>query len=291
MAGSGWIKLHRELLDKPIWLCSRIDQRIILITILLLANHKEKDWIFKGKRYVCQPGQLITSLPSLSETSGTSIQAVRTALKNFEEIHRFLTDESTNRNRLITVLNWELYQSRENESTDKTTSNQQAINRQLTANKNDKNLKNLRTKEKEDLVSLDLNSKEEISKHILFNYDKYLKDDNINRKQQILTYLDEGLDVDVIIEAIRDSATADIPCIYVFAVLNNCRSQNINNLQLYLDQKKAKQQAEKIRQATEKNRIKSYNNFEQREYTDEELEKYYVNFSDKIQKKEDEIKC
>ena len=50
----------------------------------------------------------------------------------------FLTNKSTNKNRLITIANWELYQvGKKNQQT-----NQQATNKQLTTNKNVKNDKN-----------------------------------------------------------------------------------------------------------------------------------------------------
>ena len=145
MAG-GWIKLHRELLEKSIWQCSTTEQKSILITILLLANHEEKDWIWQGQRYSCHPGQFITSLEQLAKKSGTSIRNVRTALKNFEQIYEFLTSKATNKNTLITVVNWELYQSENikgDKQTDKqVTSNRQASDKQVTTNKNDKNIKN-----------------------------------------------------------------------------------------------------------------------------------------------------
>ncbi len=138
---NGWIKLHRCLLDKPIWCCSTQEQKIILITILLLANHAEKEWEWKGRKFTCKSGQFITSLPSLAEKSGCSIQNVRTALKRFRD-YGFLTDESTNAGRLITVVNWEKYQDKENDATGEPTGSQQAANRRLTPNKNDKNDKN-----------------------------------------------------------------------------------------------------------------------------------------------------
>ena len=139
---NGWIKLHRELIDKPIWKCSLPEQKAILITLLCLANHEEKEWIWQGKKYICQPGQFITSLKSIAEASGTSMQNVRTALKNFENIYEFLTSQSTNKNRLITIVNWALYQSKDEELTNTLTSGQQAPNKRLTTNKNDKNDKN-----------------------------------------------------------------------------------------------------------------------------------------------------
>lgn len=138
MDGGGWIKLHRALMDKPIWTCATVEQRSILITILMLANHAEKQWEWKGQRFVCKPGQLVTSLHSLAKASKCSLQNVRTALKRFENLE-FLTDESTNTGRLITIVNWDKYQGCPDELTGELTGSQQAPNRHLTANKNDKN--------------------------------------------------------------------------------------------------------------------------------------------------------
>ena len=143
---AGWIKLYRELGDKPIWLESTSDQRSVLVALLMMVNYEPNKWEWQGKQYECMPGQVITSLPKIAERSGkgVSIQNVRTALKRFEKIG-FLTDESTNKNRLITIVNWAFYQGLDNEPNRQTnkqlTGNQQAANRQLTA------IKNIRTKE------------------------------------------------------------------------------------------------------------------------------------------------
>lgn len=148
----GWIKLHRELTEKAIWKESTPEQKTILITLLMMANHKEKEWEWKGEKFKAEPGQFVTSLPSIVEKCGKGIttQNVRTALKRFEK-YEFLTDESTNRNRLITIVNWGIYQASEEEDNSQTnrqlTGNQQATNRQLTANKNVKNVKNEKKKE------------------------------------------------------------------------------------------------------------------------------------------------
>ena len=144
----GWIKLHRELLDKSIWTCSTPVQKVILITLLMMANHEGREWEFKGKRIKLQPGQFITSLPAIAKLAGdgVSVQNIRTALKRFAE-YEFLTDESTADGRLITICNWERYQRENEEPNSQTnrplTDHQQTANRPLTANKNDKNDNNI----------------------------------------------------------------------------------------------------------------------------------------------------
>ncbi|WP_035796288.1 hypothetical protein [Clostridium akagii] len=147
MQEQGWIKIFRILLDKPIWLQSTPEQKTILITLLLMANHKDKEWEWKDKKFKAKPGQFITSLNSIVKKcgKGISIQNVRTALDRFKK-YEFLTYESTKTGRLITIVNWGLYQELKdnaNKGINKgVTNNQQSTNKELTTNKNDKNVKN-----------------------------------------------------------------------------------------------------------------------------------------------------
>lgn len=144
MASQGWITLHRELTQKPIWLNSTPEQKTILITLLLMVNHEEKAWEWKGQKYTVQPGQMITSLNSIVEKCGKGIttQNVRTALKRFEKME-FLTNKSTKQSRLITIVNWGKYQGAESKPNkgpnNQLTNDQQRPNNQLTTNNNDNN--------------------------------------------------------------------------------------------------------------------------------------------------------
>ena len=143
---AGWVKLHRCLLDKAIWQQSQPEQKTVLITILLLANHNGKQWKWQGEKFSVEPGQFITSLDSLAKKAGVSVRSVRTALANFEKLE-FLTNKSTKTGRLITVVNWALYQSKEETPTNEATNDRQSTDKAPTTNKNDKNDKN----DKEDL--------------------------------------------------------------------------------------------------------------------------------------------
>lgn len=153
----GYVKLFRELLKHPLWKDGSPEQKCILVTLLLMANHDEGRWLFKGEEYHVKPGQFITSIQSIKEACGKGIstQNVRTALVKFEK-HGFLTNQSTNHNRLITIENWGKWQVGDgdvNKAINKQlTSNQQATNKQLTTNKNDKKDKN----DKNDYYSLNL---------------------------------------------------------------------------------------------------------------------------------------
>lgn len=161
MVNGGWVKLYRELKSKSIWQLSSAPQKVVLITILLLANHEENKWEWGGRQYSCKPGQMITSLSSLTEEcgEGVSIRNVRTALERFEKLG-FLTNETTKTGRLITVVNWGLYQGSDSESRQgerqrpdkEPTKSRQRPDKDLTTNKNDKEYKNEKNEKKKDLT-------------------------------------------------------------------------------------------------------------------------------------------
>jgi len=136
----GYIKLHRELLSKSIWLNSTSQQKSILIAVLLSVNFVEKEWEWKGEKFKVSPGQMITSLESIRVKSGkgVSIQNVRTSLVRFEKL-QFLTNESTKTGRLITIVNWGTYQFKSDDinilSNKDLTKSQQRPNKDLTPKK------------------------------------------------------------------------------------------------------------------------------------------------------------
>ncbi|MDH4202315.1 MAG: hypothetical protein OEV87_05435 [Phycisphaerae bacterium] len=152
---TGWIKLYRCLLDDPLWQCSTSEQKNILVTLLLMANHAEKKWQWNGQPYTCQPGQMITSLNSIQEKCGKqiSIQKIRTALLRFEKMG-FLNKQSNTESTLITICNWRDYQSYDGPvniaDNTRVTIASQTDNKHLTPNKNVKNEKNEKTHMRDD---------------------------------------------------------------------------------------------------------------------------------------------
>lgn len=145
---NGFVKLHRKILEKPIWFNSTAEQRVIWVTLLLMASHKETEWDHNGEKFHIMPGQFITSLESIRENchcSSITTMKIRTALVRFEKLG-FLTCQTTNKYTLITIVNWRLYQCEDDEdnkqNNKRLTSTQQALNKHLTTIKNNKNIKN-----------------------------------------------------------------------------------------------------------------------------------------------------
>lgn len=136
---SGWIKLFRRLLSWEWFDDSTMVH--VLIFCILSANHKEKKW----RGHTIKRGQFITSLASISDSTGISTRKIRTALVRLKETGE-IDKQSDNLKTLITVCNYDSYQSQET-SSDKATDNQttserQATDNQTTTTKNEKNVKN-----------------------------------------------------------------------------------------------------------------------------------------------------
>lgn len=108
----GWIKLHRKLLEKAIWRNCTPSQCKVLITILLMCNYEEQQWIWKGKKFMVKSGEMVTSLNNIARNCGEGItpKIVRNSLDKFQQ-YGFLKSIGSERGRLITINNWEFYQS------------------------------------------------------------------------------------------------------------------------------------------------------------------------------------
>ena len=102
----------------------------IFIELLLDANYTEG--IFEGIKI--QRGQLVTSYAHLADATGLSLQNVRTAIKRLKSTGE-ITYKSTSKYSLVTIVNYDLYQSigyfSTSNLTSNLTSNQQATNNNI----------------------------------------------------------------------------------------------------------------------------------------------------------------
>lgn len=140
---NGYVKLHRKMFDWEWW--DDINTFRLFVTILLLANWKPKRW--RGR--VIPRGSCWTSIPELAKKSGLTYQQTRTAFDKLI-LTGEITANITDRGRLVTVANYDVYQSDAENVTDKLTDKnadyQQTINQQSnrlsTTTKEHKELKN-----------------------------------------------------------------------------------------------------------------------------------------------------
>lgn len=103
--------MWRKTFDDPIWFNSTPEQKALFITLLSIANWKERKYDIYGDEIVLQPGQFIISYVELAKLTGkgVSVRNVRTGIDRFEKLN-FLTRQVTRRGTLITIVNWRKYQ-------------------------------------------------------------------------------------------------------------------------------------------------------------------------------------
>jgi DNA-binding transcriptional regulator YhcF (GntR family) len=135
---NGWIKLHRKLLDNPIHL--KPTWFSVWVHLLLLANHEDKEFIWNGKKQTITTGQFLTGRKELAKKCGVSPSLIERVL-NYLEIEQQIRQQKTTKYRVITILNWNVYQKIDSKSDNKRTTNgQQAdTNKKYKNEKNDKN--------------------------------------------------------------------------------------------------------------------------------------------------------
>lgn len=121
-----FIKIFRKLLSWE-WYTD-VKTKTLFLHCLLKANWKDGTW--HGYEY--KRGQFITSLPSLAAETGLTVQEVRTALNHLKSTGE-LTDWHDNKIRIITVVSFDKFQKDNRQPNSPSTGNQQATNRQLTA--------------------------------------------------------------------------------------------------------------------------------------------------------------
>lgn len=130
--GSGWIKIHRSMLDNPV-VMKDSDHCMLWMLLLLNATHKPHDTLFGGKRITLMPGQLITGRKKLARelhVNEHKIDRMLRAFKNEQQIEQ----QSKPYGSLITIKNWHKYQDFEQQN-EQQMSNQRATSEQRVSTK------------------------------------------------------------------------------------------------------------------------------------------------------------
>lgn len=131
----GWIKLHRKIVEKGYYRNSKYVH--LWVHLLLLANHKSKEFMWNNQIILVKEGQLITGRDSLALATGISQSSIERIL-NMLEIEHQIEQQKTTKYRLITIVNWKEHQNMNSKVDNKRTTNGQ----QTDTNKNVKKDKN-----------------------------------------------------------------------------------------------------------------------------------------------------
>ena len=139
----GYVKLWRKSIDSRVF---KSDGLWKLWTYCLMrANHKHQ-WVElrTGKGIVeveVQPGQFVFGRHSAAKDLNMNAETVRKRMDKLKKIGN-ITIQSTNQYSIITIINWDSYQSEIKNSTSKSTNQVPTKYQPSTTDKNEKNEKN-----------------------------------------------------------------------------------------------------------------------------------------------------
>lgn len=160
---NGYIKLYRQMLDWG-WY-DDTNTKVVFIHLLLIANFTDREW----HGITIPRGSVATSIRKISTELKLSEQSVRTALEHLKSTGE-ITSKGYSKFTMISIKNYDLYQSGNEQTNDEITKNQRAINDEVTNSqrqrKNDKkerikegkNDNSLSSAKAEEAASFDFNS-------------------------------------------------------------------------------------------------------------------------------------
>lgn len=137
---NGYVKVYRSLTEKGYYKDSSYVH--LWVHLLMKATYQDKEYLFNNKIEYLKPGQCITGRFSLSRETGIQASKIERILKCFESEHQ-IEQQTTNKFRIITILNWSEYQQNEQQS-------EQQVNNQRTTSEQPVNTNNKEKKDKKE---------------------------------------------------------------------------------------------------------------------------------------------
>jgi hypothetical protein len=124
----GWIKLGRKITSWG-WYKDSNTFRVFM-HLLLTANWEPSE--YQGHKV--GRGEVVIGVNALSTQIGISVQATRTSLKKLEKTGE-INKRSTNKFSIVSICNYDTYQSKESDSNKPITNEQQTSNKRATTSK------------------------------------------------------------------------------------------------------------------------------------------------------------
>lgn len=135
----GWICIHRKIRECDIWDYDEpFSRRDAWIDLLLLANHRDKDTIFDGKKITIKRGQYLTSVRKLAKEWHWGKDKTLKYLRLLEECEMIMRSADSRRT-LITIVNYSIYQDMNSGIADSDKDSKQTVSRQSSATNNNDN--------------------------------------------------------------------------------------------------------------------------------------------------------
>lgn len=136
---NGWVRLWRKTQNKGWYKNSKYVH--LWVHLLLEANHKPNEFMWNNNVVIIKEGQMITGRKALERGTGINEKTIDRILKCFENEQQ-IKQETTNKFRLITIINWKEYQGNEQQCEQQVGNRLATSGQQIGTNKNVKNDKN-----------------------------------------------------------------------------------------------------------------------------------------------------
>ena len=115
----GWIKLYRQIQESAIWLSSApFDRRSAWIDLIMMANVKTKQIVYKGQTLTIKRGQVYTSVRILAERWHWSKDKVSRFLKMLIDLRMISRDFRAHNATLLTIVKYDDFQSQRDSNRD-----------------------------------------------------------------------------------------------------------------------------------------------------------------------------
>lgn len=144
-----WIKLNRSLINNEMWCNEPFTRGQAWVDLLMLANYEEGHIRVRGNRVDLARGQVGWSQEKLALRWKWSRKKVSNFLKELEESEQQIAQHKNNVSSVITIVNYEKYQQREQQKAQHENGKGPAEEPQGNTNKNNQERKKVKNEEKE----------------------------------------------------------------------------------------------------------------------------------------------
>lgn len=141
---SGWIKLHRKILDSPVFENEKILK--VFMYCLLQASHKDHTHLVGTQVVNLKAGQMVFGRESWSKRLKIKESTLYRYMKLLETLN-IIEIKTNNKFSIVTVVNWGVYQDSNNQSEQQMDNKWTTDEQQMDTNKNVKNEKNEKNKD------------------------------------------------------------------------------------------------------------------------------------------------
>ena len=112
---SGWVKIHRKLLDDDLWKGEVFTEGQAYLYLIIKANYQNSEkTIDDGKKIVIKKGQIFTSQKKLADIFSWDRTKMHRYLKKMQKLGKIDVKTEYKKYTIITLLNYEKYQEEDN---------------------------------------------------------------------------------------------------------------------------------------------------------------------------------